>query len=88
MSKSCVKFVCCCAVVLQDDSSVSSEDMDMAEPAWVSAERAPAPAPPPAPVAALILAAAAAAAPHPSPPRYSPQPAIKEEDGEDPPLTQ
>ncbi|XP_031422305.1 nucleolar protein 4-like isoform X2 [Clupea harengus] len=64
----------------QDDSSVSSEDMDMAEPAWVSAERAPAPAPPPAPVAALILAAAAAAAPHPSPPRYSPQPAIKEED--------
>ncbi|XP_076131620.1 nucleolar protein 4-like isoform X2 [Alosa pseudoharengus] len=67
----------------QDDSSVSSEDMDMAEPAWVSAERAPIPAPNPAPAAALALAAAAAAAasvPQPSPPRESPQPTIKEED--------
>ncbi|XP_048097412.1 nucleolar protein 4-like isoform X2 [Alosa alosa] len=67
----------------QDDSSVSSEDMDMAEPAWVSAERAPIPASNSAPAAALALAAAAVAAasvPQPSPPRESPQPAIKEED--------
>ncbi|XP_062397447.1 nucleolar protein 4-like [Sardina pilchardus] len=63
----------------QDDSSVSSEDMDMAEPAWVSAERAPVPAPTPTPAAALVLAAAASV-PQPSPPRQSPHPTIKEED--------
>ncbi|KAG5282039.1 hypothetical protein AALO_G00051580 [Alosa alosa] len=71
------------SVVVKDDSSVSSEDMDMAEPAWVSAERAPIPASNSAPAAALALAAAAVAAasvPQPSPPRESPQPAIKEED--------
>ncbi|XP_063064737.1 nucleolar protein 4-like [Engraulis encrasicolus] len=77
----------------QDDSSVSSEDMDMAEPAWVSTERAPlpvpapvsAPTPPQTPAAAPALAAAAAAAaaatPQPNLPRdSSPQPTIKEED--------
>ncbi|XP_030640026.1 nucleolar protein 4-like [Chanos chanos] len=49
----------------QDDSSVSSEDLDMAEPAWVSAERAPAPEPSPPGHAESM---------------HSPQQTIKEED--------
>uniref|UniRef100_A0A672PB38 Nucleolar protein 4-like n=2 Tax=Sinocyclocheilus grahami TaxID=75366 RepID=A0A672PB38_SINGR len=52
----------------QDDSSVSSEDLDMAEPAWVSTERAPAvePCSPTAPYTEKM----------PTPP----QPSIKEEE--------
>lgn len=52
----------------QDESSVSSEDLDMAEPAWVSTERAPAaePSSPTAPYTERM----------PTPP----QPSIKEEE--------
>ncbi|MCI4380863.1 hypothetical protein PGIGA_G00244980 [Pangasianodon gigas] len=52
----------------QDESSVSSEDLDMAEPAWGSTERAPAAAP--------------GGTPEPRPERKAtpPQPSIKEEE--------
>ncbi|KAM9475103.1 nucleolar protein 4-like isoform 2-T2 [Clarias gariepinus] len=52
----------------QDESSVSSEDLDMAEPAWGSTERAPAAAP--------------SGTPEPRPERKTtpPQPSIKEEE--------
>lgn len=54
---------------IQDESSVSSEDLVMAEPAWVSTERAPAaePSSPTAPYTERM----------PTPP----QPSIKEEEG-------
>ncbi|GAA6101251.1 nucleolar protein 4-like [Tachysurus ichikawai] len=53
----------------QDESSVSSEDLDMTEPAWGSTERAPAAAP--------------SSTPEPRPERKAtpPQPSIKEEEG-------
>ncbi|XP_060737485.1 nucleolar protein 4-like isoform X1 [Tachysurus vachellii] len=52
----------------QDESSVSSEDLDMTEPAWGSTERAPAAAP--------------SSTPEPRPERKAtpPQPSIKEEE--------
>ncbi|XP_076859807.1 nucleolar protein 4-like isoform X1 [Brachyhypopomus gauderio] len=52
----------------QDESSVSSEDLDMAEPAWVSAERTPAILP--------------GSSPEPRPERKAtpPQPSVKEEE--------
>lgn len=51
---------------VQDDSSVSSEDMNAAEPAWVAAEQPPVPEPSPPNGDAV----------------GNPAPAVKEEDGE------
>ncbi|XP_051509686.1 nucleolar protein 4-like isoform X2 [Myxocyprinus asiaticus] len=52
----------------QDESSVSSEDLEMAEPVWVSTERAPAPEP------------SSPTAPYKERMPTPPQPSIKEED--------
>lgn len=54
------------AVSLQDDSSVSSEDMNIAEPTWVAAE--PPPVPEPSPPKGERVS--------------NPTAAVKEEDGE------